>query len=371
MSGCLAGSFLGTYTMFESDAFLNFFSRSIEYAKNYRESPLNFLPISRRSCQNLVTTNAAQLMDFLKTALKNALDAELKMMNKIYAGSPEKGEEKNQVNLKNLSRITITVVMDHKFFRGLGKKLGGISIIIRFDGNNVCSIPIALFDTAHEGTTSTANVQMLSQVLTGIFDERHLKFLGGAFDGAIYDRSKPDFMKKMGEKLHPVFKITSSACLTHANGLIITKSWGRVMDDYGCRHEGEDLPGPNPKALYPDVCWFDPDEKENFEGSFRAFNTAMKLLGSKAQKNQLNFSETVSLLALEDKQRTKDDSARTNDINLRWKNFYFNEDDQLPRTFPLTIIKSNDKKLRRGFKLKHLKAYPHWKLELNYLKTQS
>lgn len=342
----------GNYSMFERKSFAQFLKRYGDWCKNYREIPtfLNFHP---RSIARQVTTYSRNLMDHFKKALNQALR---KQTEQLRSGQTPK------------IRITVTCFMDHVVFKEMRKKVGCVSALTRIsdqDGSNLyMSMPIDIWDVKEDvtitdlngrkvsssgGTTAKANAKRFYRAIKSMFEEDNRQFIGGTYDGAIYDKKKTEFVELLKNKYGlNLIDILSFTCQTHGHALKTKLSPGRCYKDLGLKYDGEDK-APDPERINPDVIWFG-NEKGTYGSSFRTFNQISKLLASKAKKNKMSFAEYVHLLAFQDAKASKGEinPQRTNSPYIRWKNHYMslNEDE---RQVPLKMIQENDKKLRRFY----------------------
>ena len=345
---CMSDAVTGNYCMFQRKTFKEFFEEACRFSKNYREIPdLNF---NRKSVMNRVKQDADEKMKYLRTAINTALSNQT---TKLNAGVLPK------------EQFVVTMFMDHVFFKEMRKKVGLVSLMIRISSNdqnnqsNHYSIPIYAFDTNDEsygaeatGTTGDANAYHFNEALKFI-DKEYRHFIGGCFDGAIFDRKKLQFINKLQELGQKLVDVLFFTCCTHSTGLKVTLSISRIMRDFGLKYEGADEE-PDQKRKSPDVIWFGEKEKEEFQVSFKTFNTISKLLAVKSKERGITFADYVYLIAQADYNAHKrsDDinPQRTNSIYWRWKTYYLQLDNQQePSQRPIRMIKENDKKLRRYY----------------------
>ena len=344
----------GSYSMFQRKSFTQFFREACEYSKNYREYPA-FLNFNRKYLARQVTNYSQELMSHYKTALNEALRNQTMQLRK--------GQTPNK-------RISVTCFMDHCVLKEMRKKIGCVTIMVRISGpdnETFHTMPLHIFDVtkgvsitdlngdtvSSSGTTGTANAFNFKEAIEGIFDEDNRKFLGQTFDGAIYDKRKTVFVETLIDYGLDLADILSFTCNTHGSALVINVSIIRCFKDYGLRMDGEDLPEPDSSRKHPDIIWFG-NEKEDYRNSFITFNTISKLLASKskAKKKKMTFCEYCRVLAVQDHQASiaigDVNPQRTNNLFVKYKNHYFDTDEQ-ERQLPLKMKQENDKKLRRFF----------------------
>ena len=297
-----------SYTIFNRPSFQHFFHLCCEYAKNYRENPDTFLSFGPKYLMRLVDDRSTKMMAYFKEAISHSIENEQRMLRK----SMDTGDD----DLKKIPRVVFSIFLDYKWFSGLKKTLGAVTMVARiYDKENtskeVIEIPLDLFSLGEDGTTADANSRHFQRVIEEFFEKEHIRFLGSAFDGGILDKNKSNLLPLLAELGYSNFEITSFSCACHGNALQPPLSLKRIHDDYGLPFEsGAD---PNPRRLSVDAIWFgNGDEKNKNEKNILTFHNVMKELGKRTKRRQINYGDYVELLRFED-YRSKEKSSRNKD----------------------------------------------------------
>ena len=343
MTGCMADQFLSTFSTFERDSFENFFDRACDYAARYRENPMNFLNMSRKALKKSLIHNNTSLIGHLKLAVAGAHDNQEALI-------------KSDTSFSSIPRTVETKFEDHKTFQWLKLNLGAVTSTIRHtdgDDSNYFNIPLHIWDTRVDGTTGEANAKNFFDACSKFhLSKKHIQHSGMCFDGAIYDKRKPGFMKEMKKQGFQVAEEIGSSCITHGGAKAFNLSAEAIFGYYGLACDGKN---PDPTEPSDRVLFFG-KEYEKFEESFRTFDIAQKLLSAERKKREFTFADYIHSCAHEDDKNHKEKKAegtqminpeRTNSIHRRWKSYYFQMDIEYEDKSPLTLLKENDKKMRR------------------------
>ena len=337
----MSDALCGNHSMFQRNSFKTFFIAACEYSKNYRQIP-DFLNFHPKAMARLVKSRSKIFMEYMRLAVNQAL----KNQNEEFNA----GEESEWL-------IMVTVLMDHTNLKELKAKVGCVNLVIRVmkkDGSeeHVYQIPIHMWDvmtSSVPGTTARANAFHLKKAVTEFFDEKNMIFLGCTVDGAILDKQKTQFVEMTMRKGFRLMDLLSSSCVTHAVGLSATLSITRPLNDYDLDLEKKKKKRRDGFGENSIWCGL---EKQRYRESFETFIKMSNLLGKKPKRRTISLEDIVKALAKKDYEAHKglNNSQRTNCPYLRWKNHYFRpEIDEQPSEKPPTLIKLNDKKMRRFY----------------------
>ena len=345
MAAAMSDNAFGNFNIFNRDSFQNFFQASLDFAKNYRENP-KFLSFHPKAMMRLVEDRSKTMMEFFKEAVSNSIQQEQEILRQII----DAGDKDVGVKFKDIPRVIFSVFLDYKWFGGLKKNLGAVTMTARIydteknDWKQLIEMPLELFNIGEDGTTAEANSRHFKRAVEAFFRKEDIRFCGAAFDGGILDKHKKNLLPKLAECGHSNFKVTSFSCACHGNALQPPLSIKRIMEDFNLPFEEAKLPK---QRLSVDAIWFgNGDEKNKNEKNIRTLSSVMKELSKRSKRREITYGDYVELLRFQDDRR-KEKPSRNNSIHLRWKAHYFNSEPELPKECPLKIIRMSDKKLRR------------------------